>query len=239
MLNVFNNYSLLDNNLFNYGLILGSVSIIGFSIYYFSGYLFKNSIIDNVSTTSSEMNITDQVNNTKYLVETGVQTDQAMLYDYMKELLYNDATPTTSLGEISVTDFVRDYKNDPALTNYFDNTAKWAESISRQSSGTSANSDVLFLRKVGEDLKTITELIQNNLSSEEVGPVTKILAPHNTELYPSYDGWLNEIFNKIINLQDKITDIEQLRKLIELYSIVPNEVYNVDYVSTLIICGSI
>ncbi len=42
MLNLFNNtnnLSLLDNNLLSYGLILGSVAIIGYSIYYFTGYL--------------------------------------------------------------------------------------------------------------------------------------------------------------------------------------------------------
>jgi hypothetical protein len=48
------------------------------------------------------------------------------------------------------------YRNDPALAIYFDKTAKWADSISRQSNGTSANSEVLFMRKVNEDIRSIT-----------------------------------------------------------------------------------
>ena len=42
-----------------------------------------------------------------------------MLYDYLKELLYNNATPTTSLAEISPTDFVKEYRNNPELAKYF------------------------------------------------------------------------------------------------------------------------
>ena len=220
-----------------------------------------NETVNNSSSSSEAQYFTNEPGiNTEgtNLVDSAVQTDTDMLYDYLRELLYNDATPKTSLGEISPTDFVRDYRNDPELASYFNRTAEWAESISRTSSGTSANSEVLFMRKVTEDLRSITDLIKNNLSSLNNGadnlcselypytnitdpnsPAAKILATHNTELYPSYDGWLKEIYDKILNHQSKITDIEQLRNLIDLYHIVPNEIYNVDYVSTLIIYGSI
>ncbi len=42
MLNLFNNLSLYDNNLLSYGLLLGSVTILGYSIYYFTGNIFKH-----------------------------------------------------------------------------------------------------------------------------------------------------------------------------------------------------
>ncbi len=53
------------------------------------------------------------------LVDSSVQTDPKMLYNYLKELLYNTATLTTSLGEISPTDFIKEYRNDPDLAKYF------------------------------------------------------------------------------------------------------------------------
>ncbi|SRR6266478_85428 len=280
MLNLFNNnLSLFDNNLLSYSLLLGSLGILGYSMFYFSGYLTNADINQNIHTLpntetftqrlvenlenhsvanidnvvpimSNKLETITQGINTDgtNLVDSSVLTDQKMLYDYMNELLYNNATPMTSLGEISPTYFIREYRNDPALASYFDKTADWADSISRQTSGTSANSEIIFMRKIGEEINNIRDLISNNLSSVNVNsnpispvvehPVSKILE-QNSLLSPSYDGWLNEIFNKIINLQDKITDIEQLRKLIDLYSIIPNEIYNVDYVSTLIIYGSI
>jgi hypothetical protein len=75
MLNLFNNnnYSLLNNNLLSYGLILGSVSILGFSMYYFSGTLFKQDlgmVTNSLPDISSEnINITTQtiINNLKFL----------------------------------------------------------------------------------------------------------------------------------------------------------------------------
>jgi hypothetical protein len=64
MLNLFNNnnYSLFNNDLLNYGLLLGSLSILGFSMYYFSCTLFKQDlgqVINSLPDISSE-NITTQ-----------------------------------------------------------------------------------------------------------------------------------------------------------------------------------
>lgn len=137
MLNLFNNtnnLSLFNHNLLNYGLILGSVGIIGYSMYYFTGCLskvyahksintlpntetFTQRLVENleskpvpnldniVPTMSNKVDAISKGINTDgtNLVESAVQTDQSMLYDYMKELLYNQGTPTTSLGEISPT----------------------------------------------------------------------------------------------------------------------------------------
>ncbi len=75
-----------------------------------------------------------------------------MLYDYLKELLYNNATPTTSLAEISPTDFVKEYRNNPELASYFDKTAKWSESIGDPRLFISNTSEYNFLAKLREAL---------------------------------------------------------------------------------------
>ena len=90
MLNLFNNnnYSLLDNNLLSYGLILGSVSILGFSLYYYfnGNHILNNSSNDNVSTTSSNETADQTINNVeKHYVDSATQTDDIMLYDYLNE----------------------------------------------------------------------------------------------------------------------------------------------------------
>jgi hypothetical protein len=53
------------------------------------------------------------------LVDSSVQTDDQMLYDYLRELLYNTGSPTQSLGEISPTDFINEYRNNPEYASYF------------------------------------------------------------------------------------------------------------------------
>jgi hypothetical protein len=199
MLNLFtntNNFSLFDNNLLSFGLILGSFSVIGYTIFHFSVIFNSNinkdipnlldaetithSVVNNLKSqpiTGSNTVVPKLSNETleslfksegRHLTESAVQTDEAMTYDYLRELIYNMGSVTQSLGEISPTEFVSHYRNDPALAPYFDRTAQWAESISRQSSSSSANSEIIFLRKIGEDIKSITELIENNLSSEIV-----------------------------------------------------------------------
>jgi hypothetical protein len=65
MLNLFNNtnnYSFLDNNLLNYGLIVASIGILGYSMYYFSGYMFKNYVDSGTQTSSNNLDIETQTN---------------------------------------------------------------------------------------------------------------------------------------------------------------------------------
>lgn len=151
MLNLFNNnLSLFDHNLLSYGFILVSLSILGYSIYYFSGDVFKTTVdtttlpnsetfnqrlvenlnnyqtlnLDNKVPTMSNFveSLTEGPNNEgiqlvgsavqtegNQLVDSSVQTDLQMLYDYMNELLYNNAIPTTSLGEIEIIQFFLSY----------------------------------------------------------------------------------------------------------------------------------
>jgi|GEM_PF-5511300 hypothetical protein len=142
MLNLFNNnnYSLLDNNLFSYGLILGSVSILGFSLYYYfnGNHILNNSSNDNVSTTSSNDNVSttssnetaDQtINNVeKHYVDSSSQTDDTMLYDYLNERIMENMTPSASsfATQYSPTEIIREYETNPYFTNYIDNIVSWS-----------------------------------------------------------------------------------------------------------------
>jgi hypothetical protein len=59
-----NNYSFFDNKLLSYGLLLGSLSIVGFSMYYFSANLFKQNvdkITDNLPNLNNQDIITQNV----------------------------------------------------------------------------------------------------------------------------------------------------------------------------------
>jgi hypothetical protein len=197
-MNLIQNFNTIDQNILGYGLLLGSLSIISYSVYYFSGYLTNNTLstvtpnlnaetftqrlVENlenyqhlnldtkVPTMSNFKDVISQGINTDVakLVDSAVQTDEQLLYDYLKELLYNTSTPVTSLAEISPIDFISQYKNDPVYADYFAKTANWAESISRQSSTSSANSEILFLSKIKEDLKSIPDLIQNSFNIIEI-----------------------------------------------------------------------
>lgn len=64
MLNLFNNtnnLSLFDHNLLNYGLILGSVGIIGYSMYYFTGYLSKIYVHKSINTLPNAETFTQRL----------------------------------------------------------------------------------------------------------------------------------------------------------------------------------
>lgn len=146
-------------------------------------------------------------------MEASIQTDEAMTYDYLRELIYNMGSVTQSLGEISPTDFVSQYRNDPALAHYFYKTAQWADSISRQSSSSSANSEILFMRKIGEDIKSIKELIENNLSSVNLNSISPIenISSLSSNLTPQFnienirEDKLNEIINYVNEKYPTIT----------------------------------
>jgi hypothetical protein len=171
-----------------------------------SQYFTKDQIVNTDGTNLIDSLIQTNGSN---LVDSSVQTDDDLLYDTLRELLYNNATPTTSLGEISPTEFVSQYKNDPNLAGYFAKTAEWAESISRQSSGSSTNSEILFLSKIRGDLESIPKLLLNNLSHVNEGintPVQGTLTPietvyYNVDVLPQLTH-TNPLIEQFLNQQD-------------------------------------
>lgn len=104
-----------------------------------------DSLIKIESTVQTEPSVTTTA-------DSAVQTDIKMLYDYLKELLYNTSTPNQSLGEISPTEFINEYRNNPEYASYFQNTAKWTESIGDPSLFRSHSSEYNFLSKLREAL---------------------------------------------------------------------------------------
>ncbi len=131
-----------------------------------------------------------------------------MLYDYMNELLYNNATPMTSLGEISPTYFIREYRNDPELASYFDKTTKWAESIGDPRLLQTNSSEYKFLL----DLK---ELLRSNTSSLSVPQIREPIIPQG-----EIEGIRLAKFDEIINcghfMRDQNTE-ELLSMIINSY----------------------
>jgi len=62
MLNLFNNnLSLFDNNLLSYSLLLGSLGILGYSMFYFSGYLTNADINQNIHTLPNTETFTQRL----------------------------------------------------------------------------------------------------------------------------------------------------------------------------------
>jgi hypothetical protein len=62
LLNNSNNYSFFDNNLLSYGLLLVSVGIIGYSIYYFT-VIFNSNIIKDIPNLQDAETITQNIVN--------------------------------------------------------------------------------------------------------------------------------------------------------------------------------
>lgn len=186
----------------SYGLLFGTLSLLGFSMYYFTGYLSKTLVHNNINTLPNAEKLTERIIENlnvqsitspdtivpklssetlesimkiesavqtepivKTTTDSGVQTDINMLYEYLKELLYNQGTPTTSLGEISPSDFVREYRNNPELAQYFQNTLKWAESVGDPRLLQSNSSEYKFLLNLKEAIGSNNSSLSNlNLS---------------------------------------------------------------------------
>jgi|ERR1700756_2127495 len=135
MLNILtnsNNYSFFDNNLLSYVLILCSLSVVGFSLYY---YFNINSASDSVNTTSSNENL-GQISNTdkKEYVDAAAQTDDTKLIDFLNEkLIENMSTNDSHATPYSPDVFIREYNENPHFTNYIDNIVNWSNLVSESS----------------------------------------------------------------------------------------------------------
>jgi hypothetical protein len=224
----------LDNNLLSYGLLGGSLAILGFSTLYFvNKYLFKSNEIymeawnndndniiqqigsklenpnisgldinkvPNLDTLSESLlyKVNESVQATPDIVEANVQTIsntveasvqtlsntveanvqtssealESLLNEILQEILYNDGTPVTSLGEMQPEVFKDLIKNDPNGPKYLERIQEWSnnvEGISRVSS--SNDSQVVFLRNYTEQIKDLVEnlqLISLNIQQENM-----------------------------------------------------------------------
>jgi hypothetical protein len=133
MLNLFNhssNHSLLDNNLLNYGLIVGSVALLGFSLYYFSDYFIKSSTnsLGNNSLNDSE-NLSNVINKT--YVDSSSQTDNTMLNDYLNEVIMENMIKSSSSipSDYRASEYINDYENSIEFKNYIDGMVDWSNNV--------------------------------------------------------------------------------------------------------------
>lgn len=180
MLNILtnsNNNYLFDNNLISYALLLGSIGIVSYSMYYFSGYLNKTIvdtqnltdqstmsklIVDNLESQSKGLtNLDNIVPKLSNYVEASVQTDDTMLYDYINGKLMENMTPSgTSLAShYSPSDYINEYNSNSHFKNYIDGISNWTDSVNRQSSSSFSSNSTgrLFLKNFKQDLDLVTE----------------------------------------------------------------------------------
>jgi hypothetical protein len=104
-------------------------------MFYFSGYLFKNSTTDNESISSSDSNISDLADTTlqtkSNLVDKAVETDRNMEHEDLMGKLFEVCAPSRSSlpSDISQTDFIVEYENNPYFKNYIDDMVRWAKIV--------------------------------------------------------------------------------------------------------------
>jgi hypothetical protein len=216
MLNLFNNsnnYSFFDNNLLSYGLILGSVSIISFSLYYFRGSIFKTYVDKGIQTTSNNLdeasqntlNLLDKdVQNTSNNLDANIQTlpnhtdnfaqtSDAHIIEKIQEVLYGMCSEGENLSDIDPVTFANEIRNNPQYSGWFNSIQDWANDI-KTSSGKSFNSS---------ELEFLTRL-KDELNSTSNSPIVEVL---NTSSDPS---------NSVSQLSEAIipqVDIEALKKV--------------------------
>src|ERR1700760_1066501 len=216
MLNLFNNNNLIENNLFTYGLILGSLSILSYSIY----YAYSNSVgfvspsESKVLKTLSLKDNPDYDNILRESLINKISIDIKKLYDYMNELLYNDATPVTSLGEMEPEVFANLLANDPKGPAFLEHIQKWCDSVPTiiSSNPESHSSEINFLRQVIESMKSnISSPIENtsniipqfNIESIRETKLNEILKYVN-EKYPTTtsDPFITDWIKGIVDQYD-------------------------------------
>jgi len=104
---LYNNNNLLDHNLMSYGLVLGSLTILGFSIYYFTGNIFNQTVIKDVQNLpNAETVIQSVVNNLKAQPITSSDTVVPNLNNEVIQILTNkiDACVQTGSGVLNRVD---------------------------------------------------------------------------------------------------------------------------------------
>jgi CHASE3 domain sensor protein len=117
-------------------------------------------IVQTISETT-DANVQTIANTVDANVQTPIESLEKLVKDILQEMLYNDGTPVTSLNEVNPEVFANLLRNDPNGPRYLENLSNWAnnvESISRVSS--SNNSEIIFLRRMTEELKDSIENIQ-------------------------------------------------------------------------------
>ena len=98
-----------------------------------------------------------------------VQTEDGLLYDHLKELLYNIYTPTQTLSDLDPERFLNAYGNDPGFLELQDQVANWADKVRPESSRFN-QSEFDFLLKLREELNTINSNINSPIDTLLANP---------------------------------------------------------------------
>ena len=168
MLNLFNNnYSLFDHNILSYGLLLGSVSILGYSIYYFTGYLSNTYVHKSVNSLPNADTFTQRlVENLENQPITSLDTVVPKL-DKIVEASLNkvDASVQTISNNL-----VTNIQNLPIVTDNFAQT-----------------SDKHLANKIQEILYGMCS------EGEDLSNIDPVTFANEIRYNPQYSGWFNSI----------------------------------------------
>jgi hypothetical protein len=175
-------------------------------------------------TLDSLMEIESSVKTEPSVITTtdyNIQTDIKMLYDYMIELLYNNATPVTSLCEMEPETFADLLANDPQGPAYLEHIQNWVDNVPPiiTSNAGSRSSEINFLRQVLESMKS------NHNSPVELANASSIDLITQTN-----NNILIIIQRKIEYLHGVNLNIEQLSKILYYYESVLHESKLNDYI---------
>jgi hypothetical protein len=217
MLNLFNNnnnFSLFDHDLLNYGLLLGSVSLIGFTIYYFTGYFNKNIVDTGTHTLPNAETMTQRIINN---LENQPITDSDTLVPKLDTLVEASLNKVNASVQTISHNLDANIQTLPILTDNFAQTSDkhLADKIQ----------EILYgMCSEGEDLSNID-------------PVTFSNEIRNN---PQYSGWFNSIQDWANNIKtnsgksfnpSEINFLQRLRD--ELNSTINSPVVEIQNESTI------
>jgi len=100
----------------------------------------------------------------KVFVDTSVQTEDDLLYNHLKELLYNINTPTQTLSDLDPERFLNAYKDDPGFIELKQEVTNWADKVRPESSRFN-QSEFDFILKLREELNTINSNINSPIDT--------------------------------------------------------------------------
>ncbi len=247
MLNLFNNTnnaSLFNNELLSYGLLLGSLSIIGYSIYYLSGYTFKSYAYKGTQTTSNSLeegtqntlnhldkdiqtipnNLEANIQTLPNVKENFAQTSEAHLVEKIQEVLYGMCSEGDNLSDIDPVTFANEIRNNPQYSGWFNSIQDWAKDI-KTSSGKSFNSSELdFLKRIKDELNSTSNspIIETNSPVTDITPLSNVSQQMQnlSDSVNTQDMLISKLFNnESFHTSVAIVNEAHLKKVLELYNI--------------------
>src|SRR6266567_4549430 len=196
MLNLFNNtnnFSLFNNDLLNNGLILGSIGILGYSIYYFSGNVFRNNV---------DKHLTDKI--------------QEILYGMCSE-----GEDLSNIDPVTFTNEIRNNPQYSGWFNTIQDWAKDIKTSSGKSFN-SSELDFLKRIKDELNSTSNSPIIETNSPVTDITPLSNVSQQMQnlSDSVNTQDMLISKLFNnESFHTSVAIVNEAHLKKVLELYNI--------------------